>query len=277
MMTLLAVLLLAQEPDRMTVREPTAEEIAKIGAAAPSAPPAKPLKPRKLLVLGHRPSHFPVAFCEEAMKALAKKTGAFEATVTDDKSYLDPDKLPAFDAILINNWHGWDPFKPDVPKRRKTLLDFVAGGKGLAGIHAAAMGLNDWPEWGELIGGRYQALPYFEAEVKVSDPASPLTAPFGGKGFRIADEFYELRAPYDRAKVRLLLEVDVEKMKGVPKSTKYGKLLRTDDDYGLAWTKEYGKGRVYYCALGHYETTYMDPAMMAHFLAGIQYALGDLK
>ena len=107
-------------------------------------------------------------------------------------------------------------------------------------------------------------------------PKAPLTAPFGGRGFRIADEFYELRAPYDRTKVRLLLEVDAARMKGVEKSTKYGKLQRTDDDYGLAWTKDYGKGRVFYSALGHYETTYMNPAMLAHFLAGIQYALGDL-
>jgi hypothetical protein len=269
-------LALLQEPDRMTVRAPTADEIARIEAAAPSGPPAKPAAPRRLLVLGHRPSHFPVAFCEEAMRILARKTGAFEATVTADGSFLDPERLAAFDAILVNNWHGWDPTKPDVERRRRSLLDFVASGKGLAGIHAAAVGLNDWPEWGELIGGRYQALPYFEADVAVVAPAHPLTAPFGGKGFRLADEFYEMKAPYDRSKLTLLLEVDREKMKDAPKSAKYGKLVRTDGDYGLSWTKAWGKGRVFYCALGHYETTYMDPGMLAHFLAGIQHALGDV-
>ena len=268
--------LAAQEPDRMTVREPTADEIAKIEAAAPLHAPADVKKARKLLVLGHRPSHFPVAFCEEAMKILARKTGAFDVVVSDDTSYLDPDRLPEFDAILANNWHGWDPFKPDVPKRRKTLLDFVASGKGLVGIHAASVGLNDWPEWGELIGARYQALPYFEADVALSDPASPLTRHFGGKGFRLADEFYEFKAPYDRAKVRLLLEVDRERMKDAPKSSKYGKLTRTDGDYGLSWTREHGRGRVFYCALGHHETTYMDRGMLVHFLAGIQHAFGDL-
>jgi uncharacterized protein len=265
---MIALLLAAvQDVDRMTVRLPTAEEIRKIEAAAPDV---RLPKARKLLVLGHRPSHYPVAFCEVAMSALAKKSGAFEAVISDDPAALD--RLGEFDALLVNNWHGWDPFTGK-PERRQALLDFVAGGKGIAGIHAAAVGLNDWKEWGELIGARYQALPYFEADVAVVE--HPLTAAFGGKGFRLADEFYELKAPYDRTKLTLLMEVDGAKMKDVAKSSKYGKLVRTDGDYGLAWTKPHGKGRVFYCALGHYETTYMDPAMMRFFLEGIRYALGD--
>src|SRR5687768_15053924 len=190
---LIELLALLQDVDRMTVRPPTPEEIRKIEAAAPDVR----LKPAgKVLVLGHRPSHYPVAFCEAAMVALAKKTGAFEAVISDDPAALD--RLGDYDALLVNNWHGWDPFKGK-PERRQALLDFVAGGKGLAGIHAAAVGLNDWPAWGELIGARYQALPYFEAEVAVVE--HPLTAAFGGKGFRLADEFYELKAPYDRSKL----------------------------------------------------------------------------
>lgn len=264
-----ALLLAAlQDVDRMTVRPPTPEEIRKIEAAAPDVrlPSLK-----KVLVLGHRPSHYPVAFCEVAMQALAKKSGAFEAVVSDDPAMLD--RLGDFDVLLVNNWHGWDPFKGKVEVRRKALLDFVAGGKGLVGIHAAAVGLNDWKEWGELIGGRYQALPYFEADVEVFPHA--LTAAFGGKGLRLADEFYEMKEPYDRAKLTLLMAVDMAKMKDAPKSSKYGKPARTDGDYGLAWTKPYGKGRVFYCALGHYETTYMDPAMLRFFLDGIRWAAGD--
>jgi type 1 glutamine amidotransferase len=258
-------LVLAQDVDRMTVRPPTEEEVRKIEAAAPDV---KRASSKKLLVLGRRTSHYPVAFCEVAMGALAKKTGSFEAVISDDPAQLD--RLGDYDALLVNNWHGWDPFK-DKPERRQALLDFVAGGKGLVGIHAAAVGLNDWKEWSELIGARYQALPYFEADVAVL--AHPLTAAFGGKGLRLADEFYEMKAPYDRSKLTMLLEVDAAKMKDVAKSSKYGKLVRTDGDYGLAWTKTWGKGRVFYCALGHYETTYMDPAMMRFFLDGIRHVL----
>ena len=39
-----------------------------------------------------------------------------------------------------------------------------------------------------------------------------------------------------------------------------------------------GKGRLFYEALGHHESIYYDnPQMLEHILAGMQYALGDLK
>jgi hypothetical protein len=270
-MNLLLLLAFVQEPDRMTVRRPTPEELRRIEEAAPSER-LVPSRSRKVLVLGHRPSHYPVAFCEAALQALARKTGAFEAVVSDDPAQLD--RLNDYDVLFVNNWHGWDPFKGAAEARRKALLDFVAGGKGLAGIHAAAVGLNDWPEWGELIGARYQALPWFEADVSIVDPNHPLAAAFGGRGFRLADEFYEFRAPYDRSRLSMILAVDAERMKDVPKSSKYGKLVRTDGDYGLAWTKPYGKGRVFYCALGHYETTYMDPRVLRFLLDGVRWTAG---
>jgi type 1 glutamine amidotransferase len=52
---------------------------------------------------------------------------------------------------------------------------------------------------------------------------------------------------------------------------------RPDKDYAISWVREYGKGRVFYCALGHAAPTYWNPAVLKHFLAGIQFAIGDLK
>jgi hypothetical protein len=40
--------------------------------------------------------------------------------------------------------------------------------------------------------------------------------------------------------------------------------------------RKYGKGRVFYSALGHQIDTYWNPTVLRHFLAGIQFALGDL-
>jgi type 1 glutamine amidotransferase len=50
-----------------------------------------------------------------------------------------------------------------------------------------------------------------------------------------------------------------------------------DKDFGIAWVKRYGRGRVFYNALGHTPEVFQDPKLLRHFLAGIQYALGDLK
>src|SRR5262245_17010160 len=174
MLITLALVIVAQaKPPRL----PSEEEVGKITAAAPEKPTPPPARPRKLLVLGHNSWHDPVPYCAKTMEILARKTGAFEAVVTDDGGFLEPGRLNEFDALLANNWHGFDPFlgmtrkefdgqpqdrkaalKEQEARRRKAVLDFVAGGKGLAGIHAATVGLNDWKEWGEMIGGRYAAL-----------------------------------------------------------------------------------------------------------------------
>ena len=46
----------------------------------------------------------------------------------------------------------------------------------------------------------------------------------------------------------------------------------------LSWIRREGNGRLFYQALGHHESIYYNnPAMLEHILAGIQYALGDLK
>jgi type 1 glutamine amidotransferase len=50
-----------------------------------------------------------------------------------------------------------------------------------------------------------------------------------------------------------------------------------DHDYGISWIHEYGKGRVFYCAHGHSEHVYWEKPMLQEYLAGVQYALGDLE
>ena len=44
----------------------------------------------------------------------------------------------------------------------------------------------------------------------------------------------------------------------------------------MTWIRVHGKGRVFYSGLGHAATVFMRAALLQHFLAGIQYALGDL-
>ena len=57
----------------------------------------------------------------------------------------------------------------------------------------------------------------------------------------------------------------------------FGRCLRDDNDYPVAWIRQHGKGRVFYTSLGHNPDLFWDPRMLAMFLAGTQYALGDLE
>jgi hypothetical protein len=54
-------------------------------------------------------------------------------------------------------------------------------------------------------------------------------------------------------------------------------LKRDDGDYAVSWAKNYGKGRVFYCSLGHNHEMYWNPKILQHYLAGIQWAIGDFK
>jgi hypothetical protein len=54
-------------------------------------------------------------------------------------------------------------------------------------------------------------------------------------------------------------------------------IKRTDNDFAVSWVKNFGRGRVFYCSLGHREDIYWNPQVLRHYLAGIQFAMGDLK
>jgi hypothetical protein len=45
-------------------------------------------------------------------------------------------------------------------------------------------------------------------------------------------------------------------------------------DYPLAWAQSYGRGRVYYNALGHFDSTWNDPQFQRQITAAIRWAAG---
>jgi len=267
------------------VRMPTEQELKKIQDGAPEEAPAKPAAPRKVLVWGHLWTHDPNAFAAAMMEAVGRKTGAFEAVTSDDPDMLLPEKLKDFDALMMNNIHEQTPFLPANFKglpaqdqaaakaKEKAIQDsivaFVAGGKGLIGVHATTAACQPWPEYGEMIGGYYGGHIGGKVTVKLDDPDSPINAVFEGKGFQTNDEIYIFRDPYSRKKLRVLLSLDVDAMPDPGK--------RPDKDYAVSWIRDYGKGRVFYCSLGHVSNFYWNTYLLKHFLAGVQFALGDLK
>jgi hypothetical protein len=95
-------------------------------------------------------------------------------------------------------------------------------------------------------------------------------APYKGKGFKVNDEIYRTKPPlYSRDKQRVLMSLDM-----TDEATKK-QAGPEDTDIGISWVKSYGKGRLFYCSLGHNNHLTWDPALLAHYLAGIQFALGD--
>ena len=300
-----SVILAAQAPEQPACggrsnnpRSACPSDVDRMTAALPDKAPAKPQKPRKVLVLGRAAGyvHSSIPLAAKTIEAMGTKTGAWTATTTYDAADITTDNLAQYDAIFLASTTGC--FLDDAndaaatAARRAAFMAFVRGGKGIAGIHAASDSYHGaqcaqpmasageplWPELNRMIGG------YFKFHwnnpqlitVKIDDPKSPLTAMFHGQEFDIHDETYVFaNDSFSRSNVHVLTSVNYDKMSAEDKAKE--KNPRPDHDYALSWIRAEGKGRVFYEAHGHDESIYAMRPMLEHLLAGMQYALGDLK
>jgi len=277
-----------------SVGQVTNQQAARIKAAIPDKARVKSKKPRKVLIWNtpfmdkspHKGYSIPQA--EFAMKLLGEKTGAFEPVVSDNVLMYLPENLKRFDAIIMNNSNGpWiRPTEADMPRLtrhgsdidtvekvlRQSLLDYVADGGGIVAYHHAVGGNNNWPEFTELLGAAYWGHPWNEeVGIKLDDPDHPLLETFAGRNFRLSEEIFQFRDPYSRDKLRVLLSLDTETTNmTVPW------IHRQDGDFALAWVKRYGRGRVFYSAIGHKTEIWWNPNILSFYLDGIQFAMGDL-
>jgi hypothetical protein len=135
-----------------------------------------------------------------------------------------------------------------------------------------------WPEYNKIIGGYFKFHWTFPQliTVKIDDPKSPLTSMFHGQEWDIHDETYTFGwDSWSRTNLHVLTSVDYAKMSDADKARE--SWPRPDHDYGLSWIRREGKGRVFYEAHGHDESIYAITPLLEHVLAGVQYAIGDLK
>lgn len=288
-------------------------DVMQMMAALPDTAPAAPKQPRKVLVLATAAGfvHASIPLAARTIEALGQKTGAWNTVITYDPAAISAENLKQYDAIFLASTTGTFLDAPGdqaaTDARRKALLDFVRGGKGLAGIHAATDayhgnppgtsrgggggggGVPLWPDYIKMIGGYFKFHWSYPTQisVKVEDAASPINAAFTtvnaqtgartARSFAIADEIYTFNQDsWVRGNVHVLTSVDYDKMPAEVKAQEPAP-QRTDRDYALSYIHREGAGRVFVQVLGHDESIYKMTPMLAHILAGMQYVLGDLQ
>jgi uncharacterized protein len=153
--------------------------------------------------------------------------------------------------------------------QKADLLAFVKDdGKGFVAAHSAATAFFSWPEFGEMIGGRFDEHPWniTAATVVVDDPGFPAMAGFPRMSVRV-DEHYQLK-DFSRARVRVLAHLD-------PASLDLTRPLvhRKDADFPAAWVQEFGRGRVFYSTLGHAVDSWDDPVLQQMYFNAIRWSL----
>ena len=277
-------------------------DIAAMMAALPDSPIVKPQAVRRVLVLAKAGGfvHSSIPLSAKMVEYLGDKTGAWMTTITYDPAAITEENLKQYDAIFLASTTG--EFLDDAKDthatgmRRKAFMDFIKSGKGVAGIHAASDSYHEnerpktpdakvkmtgtWPEWNEAIGGffKYHWNNPTLIPVKVDDPKSPLTAMFPARGYEVVDETYTFaQDSFSRKRVHVLTSINYAKMSNEDKAKEPAGTKRTDGDYALSYIQRVGNGRVFYQAHGHDEKIYHARPFLTHMLAGIQYAIGDLK
>jgi type 1 glutamine amidotransferase len=301
-------------------------DVQQMLAALPDRAPATPKQPRRVLVLGRAAGfvHSSIPLAARTIEALGMKTGAWTTVVTFNAADINPANLAQYDAIYLasTTGHFLDDANPNNDAaitgsneaRRKALMDFVRGGKGLAGVHAAtdsyhgrgappagaappAAGgrgggprMGTWQDFNHMIGGFFKFHWNYPTQiaVKVEEVNNPINAPFTtvnaqtgqrqARAFSIVDEVYTFEQnSWSRDRVRVLTSIDYTRMPQEVKEQEPANGRRTDGDYGLSYIRREGNGRVFVNVLGHHESIYKDRAMLEHTLAGMQYVLGDLQ
>ncbi len=267
----------------------TPDQRAKVEAAIPRRAPAAARHSRKLLVMALnmrdgqvRQGHASIPAGNLALRLMGEKTGAYEVTFSDDINMLGRESVSHFDAICFNNTVG---VLTEDPELRRSLLDYVAGGKGFVGLHAAGATFVQWPrydqfpEFGEMLGGYENGghpwKPDETITLRVEDRRHPVNRGFQADRLEISDEVFQFQAPYSRTNLRVLLSIDTSKTDMNP-ARRFLPERFADRDFAISWVKTYGRGRVFYSSLGHNPHIFWNRPVLEHFLAGIQFALGDL-
>jgi type 1 glutamine amidotransferase len=171
------------------------------------------------------------------LAGLLEDTGRYEVTIGEDAAILESPAIRKYDALIVIADRRDDEFK-FTKSQQMALFALVRSGCGYASIHAGDNAAKDWdPEFKKMLGGIFShvGLPdgklYLgELTVKIADPSSPITA--GLKDFTHRDEYY----------YNLQMEPDVRPLATVEFQGKA---------WPVAWTRTYGKGRVFHTPLGH--------------------------
>jgi len=221
-----------------------------------AAEPAKQI--RVLLLTGDdvTPAHN-WAEVSQAIKETLTATGRFDVRVCEDAGVLDSaTSLARYDLVFLHLYNAKTPTLSDTAKAN--LLQFVKGGKGLALSHLSSASFKEWEEFHKLCG-RYWVMgksghgPRSVFKVRVANKEHPITK--GLEDFEADDELYA-KLQGDGA-ITVLVEADSDWSK------------QTDP---LAFTVEYGKGRVFQETFGHDGKAIRNPSVQKLIQRGCEWA-----
>lgn len=152
--------------------------------------------------------------------------------------------------------HGYSPSHAT----RSALVEYVRSGGGLLAVHTTVICFDDWPVWGEVLGGAWQW------GVSSHPPVGPVAVRV------MADHPVVAGLPptiglHDEVYGDLVMRDDVEVLA-------VGTRHEGDADQPVVWTNRFGSGRVVVDALGHDPDSIRHPDHARVLVQGLNWTLG---
>jgi type 1 glutamine amidotransferase len=219
---------------------------------------------------------------EQIVTDLGQKRG-IEVNATKDGGVFSQPTLSQYDAFFFYTTGdlttaGQDENPPMTPQGKHAFLDLIRQGKGFIGIHSATdtfepASAHTDPKapasldlYVEMIGAEFVGHGQQQkARARVADTRFPGMQALG-QGIEWAEEWYALRAfPAD---LHVLLVMETEGMQGN---------FYQRPPYPNTWARMYGRGRVFYTALGHREDVWANTAYQGLLTGAMAWAVRDVN
>jgi uncharacterized protein len=217
---------------------------------------AKPAVPTVLVLtqtLGYHHRSIPTAMA--TVRGLAARSRRYRVVFLTSATQLTPVALRHAVAVMFLLTTGELPMNA---ADKQALVTFVRGGGGLIGVHSATDTFHHWAAFKEMIGAEFSHHPPPSTlRMIVTDHSTPATHALPAS-FRIHEEFYVF-THNPRRHVHVLAELDTG---------------RGGPDRPLVWCRRFGRGRVYYDALGHFSATWHDRHQLTLMSGAIPWAAG---
>ena len=169
--------------------------------------------------------HDSISHAIATIERLGRESGAYDTFIRTDSQLITkrPIVFPAGTGIAsgeqfnVRNLNYFDAIfffgvrEIDLSaNQRADLLSFIKDdGKGFVAAHSAATAFFSWPEFGEMLGGRFDEHPWGEnatGTVVVDDPQFPAMRQFPAR-LVVRDELYQIK-DFSRDRIRVLAHLD---------------------------------------------------------------------
>lgn len=259
--------------------------LAAATAAGALATPAVAADDLAVLVYSHTAEfrHDSIPAGIATIEELGEANG-FEVEATEDPAAFTAENLARFGAVVFLNTTG-EVMEGDAA--RAAFEDYLRGGGGWVGVHAAADTEYDWAFYAELLGGAY-----FLTHPLVNQPGTldveahdhPAVAHLPARWSLPSEEYYSF-TDNPRGRVRVLMTIDESSYLQVPNTAILGPTpfaggeaspLETGimGDHPMSWCRDVDAGRSWYTAIGHDTALYERDDYREHLLQGILTAAG---